>query len=789
MYPIVSNTRLAPDVSALIVRAPRIAEVRRPGQFVIVHRAPAAERIPLTIADADPARGTLTLAIRAVGKSTRELVAMAPGESIQDIVGPLGMPTELIDSGHAVCVGGGVGTAVVHPIAQGLHRRGVAVTSIVGGRSADQIIFENELRALGEVIVCTDDGSVGRHGFVTDALKDLLEAADVQAVYAVGPVPMMRAVAELTRPLGIHTIVSLNPVMIDGTGMCGGCRVTVGGETKFACVDGPEFDAHRVDFSLLADRLRTYEVYERRALTEHEGACRIDGDEPAHASAEPAVPRDDSGPAGGRAAADARAANDEPDPSTLPAWPISPKARMKIDRQAMPAQDPLQRASNFAEVNLGFGEHFAMLEAMRCLQCKKAACIAGCPVRVNIPRFLGYVAEGNFAAAAESLLADNALPAVTGRVCPQETQCEAECVRIEKGAPVGVGYLERFVADWARHHAQGAAPEPVRPSGKRVAIVGAGPGGLTAAGELVKHGHQVTVYEALHAPGGVLVYGIPEFRLPKEIVRQEVARLEQQGVVIECNTIIGRTYTLDELRQRFDALFIANGAGLPVFMNVPGENLKGVYSANEYLTRVNLMAAYAFPASDTPVLVGTNVVVVGGGNVAMDSVRTARRLGADAATIVYRRSKAEMPARLEEVHHAEEEGIRFELLAAPVEVLGTAEGWVSGLRCIRMELGEPDASGRRRPVPVAGSEFTIPCDTVIVAVGTRANPLLTASCPDLELNRWGNIVVDDNGMTSIAGVFAGGDIVRGAATVILAMGDGKRAAQAMDRYLAGGTLT
>jgi glutamate synthase (NADPH/NADH) small chain len=463
--------------------------------------------------------------------------------------------------------------------------------------------------------------------------------------------------------------------------------------------------------------------------------------------------------------------------------PISAKERMAIARQQMPARDPHERAATFREVNLGFCEQLALLEARRCLQCKSAKCIAGCPVLVNIPQFIARVAEGNLRGAAESLLADNALPAVTGRVCPQETQCEELCVRGLKGLPVAIGYLERFVADWARQHTDGTPAERRPSNGKRVAVVGSGPAGLTAAGELVKLGYDVTIYEAFHMPGGVLVYGIPEFRLPKEIVRQEVERLQANGVKIECNTVIGKTYTLQELRDRFDALFIANGAGLPVFMNVPGENLKGVYSANEYLTRVNLMTAYTFPETATPVLKGQRVAVVGGGNVAMDSVRTAKRLGADEATIVYRRGKAEMPARVEEVHHAEEEGIAFKLLVAPLEVMGNDAGWAAGLKCIQMELGEPDASGRRRPVPIAGSEFVVPCDTVVVAIGTRANPLLTASSPDLKLNKWGNIEADAQGMTSLPGVFAGGDIVRGAATVILAMGDGKRAAAAIDTYL------
>ena len=463
---------------------------------------------------------------------------------------------------------------------------------------------------------------------------------------------------------------------------------------------------------------------------------------------------------------------------------LTPKERMAIGRVGMPEQEPEVRAVNFREVNLGLTQQMAMLEAERCLQCPKPYCVGGCPVSVNIPRFLKLLREGDLPAAADSLMSDNALPCVTGRVCPQENQCEGVCVRAKKGDSVAIGHLERFVADWAQAHPEELIHTRPDPSGKAVAIVGSGPAGLTAAGELVKLGHDVTIYEAFHAAGGVLVYGIPEFRLPKDIVQAEVDRLVADGVKIVPNSIIGKTYTLPELRERFDAIFLAVGAGLPVFMDVPGENLKGVYSANEYLTRVNLMGAWNVD-SETPVLHGQRVAVVGGGNVAMDSVRTARRLGADEAVIVYRRGRDELPARAEEVHHAEQEGIRFDLLVAPVEVLGDDEGWVRALRCVRMELGEPDASGRARPVEVPGSEFEIPCEMVVIAIGTRSNPLLTSTAPDLKVSVRGYIETDEAGMTSMDGVFAGGDIVRGAATVILAMGDGKRASVAIDRYLRG----
>lgn len=448
----------------------------------------------------------------------------------------------------------------------------------------------------------------------------------------------------------------------------------------------------------------------------------------------------------------------------------------------MPEQAPNIRNANFAEVNLGLPEQVAILEAQRCLQCKDPKCVNGCPVNVNIPRFISLLSQGNLPDAARSLLGDNALPAVTGRVCPQETQCECECVRGLKGLPVAIGYLERYVADWSRENSGQLGSTLPAAGGKKVAVVGSGPAGLTAAGELAKLGYDVTIYEALHQPGGVLVYGIPEFRLPKAIVAKEIDRLKDLGVKIECNVIVGRTYTLPELKETFDAVFIANGAGLPTFMNIPGENLKGVYSANEYLTRVNLMAAYN-SNSETPVLRVRRAAVVGGGNVAMDAARTAKRMGAERVAIVYRRGKAEMPARAEEVHHAEQEGIDFELLAMPTEIVGDDKHWVTGLKCLRIQLGEPDASGRRKPEPIPGSEFIVDCDMVISALGSRANPLLTATCPELKLDKRGNIIADESGMTSIPGVFAGGDIVRGAATVILAMGDGKRAAQAIHAWM------
>ncbi len=461
------------------------------------------------------------------------------------------------------------------------------------------------------------------------------------------------------------------------------------------------------------------------------------------------------------------------------------KERMKLPRHPMPEQDPKVRARNFDEVPLGYTPETAKEEALRCIQCKKPTCIEGCPVKIDIPGFIKLVAEGDFLGAARKIKEKNALPAICGRVCPQEDQCEVRCVRGKKGEPVAIGRLERFVADYERSQGEVSIPEIAPPTGKKIAIVGSGPAGLTVAGDLIMLGHEVTIFEALHKPGGVLVYGIPEFRLPKDIVALEIDYLKKLGVKVETSNVIGKISTIDELfEEGYDAIFLGTGAGLPTFMNIPGENLDGIYSANEYLTRSNLMKAYLFPEYDTPIVKGKNAAVIGGGNVAMDSARTALRLGADNVYLVYRRSRKEMPARAEEAHHAEEEGIQFHLLTTPIRYIGNEKGWVIGMECLRMELGEPDSSGRRRPVPIEGSEFVMDVDTVVVAIGAGANPLIQSTTPGLDTNKWGYIVADEEtGQTSREGVFAGGDIVTGSATVILAMGAGRKAATAIHKYV------
>ena len=738
---IVEIRDLSPEIKLWKVYCPEIARAVRPGQFVVFRANDYAERIPLTVADFDRDTGLITVIFQTIGASTKKMALLDRGAVVMDVVGPLGHASDIEKYGTVVAVGGGIGVAPVYPIARALKEAGNRLISIIGTRTKDLLILEDEMRAISdELIVTTDDGSYGMHGFVTDAIGELFDRGEeVDRVVAIGPVVMMRAVANATRGREIPTIASLNSVMIDATGMCGCCRVTVGDETKFACVDGPEFDAHLVDFDELTRRQAMYEREEYRALWHHE--CMLEA-----ASAE---------------------------------------VEKAASRIPMPKQDHRARVNNFGEVALGYTREMAQQEALRCLQCKKAPCISGCPVEIDIPAFVRLVQAGDFLGAIRKIKEKNSLPGVCGRVCPQEEQCEIACVLSRKQQPVAIGRLERFVADYELEQGEVRAPAVKEHTGRRVAVVGAGPAGLTVAGELAKMGHDVTVFEALHKPGGVLVYGIPEFRLPKSIVQVECDYVMKLGVDFRTSHVVGQLGTLESLfDEGYEAVFVATGAGLPYFMNIPGENLNGVYSANEFLTRTNLMKAYLFPEYDTPIRVGHRVAVVGGGNVAMDAARCALRLGAEEVSIVYRRSRKEMPARDEEIENAVEEGVILRNLRNPVRLIDDGNGWVKEMELIEMELGEPDASGRRRPVPIEGSEHTIPVDVVVMAIGQGPNPLLTTSTKELELNKWGNIVADEEtGKTSMKGVFAGGDIVTGAATVILAMGAGKKAARAIDKYL------
>ena len=739
---------IAPEIKQFKIDAPLVARKGQPGQFVIIRISETGERIPLTIVDSDPDAGTITLIVQGIGKSTRDLNALETGETIRDLVGPLGNPSEIEHFGHVVVIGGGVGTAVSFPQAKALKKAGNHVTAIIGARTKSMVILEEEIRQIAdEVLVCTDDGSYCAQGFVTGQLQNLMDSGTaIDYVLAVGPIPMMRAVAEMTRPAGIKTIVSLNSIMVDGTGMCGGCRIIVDENVKFACVDGPEFDGHLVDFPTLINRNRAYQDEEECAL--EKAAKKIEKE--------------------------------------------NRREIRKIPRQPMPARDPFERTADFNEVNLGFTEALVQLEAQRCLHCKRPACVAGCPVGVKIPEFIQMISDQNYIQASRLIKEDNVLAAVCSRVCPQSDQCEGACILTRRGDSVAIGALARFVTDYERAHGDiSPAPAPtLKETGKKVAVIGSGPAGLSCAGDLVRLGHAVTVFEAFHEYGGVLIYGIPEFRLPKEIVREEVDALAALGVDFRPNTVIGVAYTIDELfdEEGYDAVFIGVGAGLPYFMNIPGENLVGVYSANEFLTRVNLMKAYRFPEYDTPIIncQDKHVAVIGGGNTALDSVRIALRLGAKKGSIYYRRTETEMPARIEEIEHAREEGVDFQFLNSPIAFKGDPQGWLQSMQMVRMALGEPDASGRRRPIPIEGSTFEVPVDLVIVAIGNGSNPILQRTTDDLEFNRWGNILVNPETMaTSKPGVFAGGDIVTGGATVILAMGAGRQAARSIHAYLNG----
>lgn len=781
MNKIIRKEQFSEKVFKLVVEAPLIARARKAGHFVIVRVGEHGERIPLTIAEADTARGTITLVVQETGYSSHKLCALSEGDYITDIVGPLGKATHIERFGTVVCAGGGVGIAPMLPIVQALKAAGNRVISILAGRTKELIILEKEMRASSdEVIVMTDDGSYGEKGLVTNGIETVLKREKVDKCFAIGPAVMMKFVCLLTKQYNIPTDVSLNTIMVDGTGMCGACRVTVGGKTKFVCVDGPEFDGHEVDFDEMLKRMGAFRDEERYAV-EHPHPDVIPT-----AAEEQAVPEAASAPGDEKA-------EDREDTSREATWrkelrsQMKPKERLAIARCVMPEVPPQVRAHQLRqEVNLGLSAEVAQREAHRCLDCANPGCVEGCPVGIDIPRFVKHIEKGEFLEAARTIKETSTLPAVCGRVCPQEKQCESRCIHHKMNSkPVAIGYLERFAADYERENAKPAPIVPAQHSGVKVAVVGSGPAGLSFAGEMTQRGYDVTVFEALHEIGGVLKYGIPEFRLPNRIVDFEINNLKESGVKFVKDCIVGKTVSIPELKEAgFKGVFVASGAGLPRFMGIPGENSINILSSNEYLTRVNLMDA-SNPDSDTPVPHGKHVAVVGGGNTAMDAVRTALRLGAETATIIYRRSEEEMPARVEEIHHAKEEGVRFLNLHNPLEYIADEKGHVRQVVLQKMELGEPDASGRRRPVPIEGATETIDADLVIVSIGVSPNPIVPHSVAGLEVSPKGTIVVDEAMKSSIPFIYAGGDIVRGGATVILAMGDGKRAANAMDLYLKG----
>ena len=767
MNTIVSKQFFSENVAEFVIKAPLIAKSRRAGHFVIVRTDAHGERMPLTIADANPEEGTITLVVQRIGLSSSKLCAMNVGDKLADVVGPLGKATEIKNFGTVVCACGGVGAAPMLPIAQALKQAGNRVITILAARTAELIILREQLAAVSdELIIMTDDGSLGQKGLVTNGVEQVILREKVDKCITIGPAIMMKFVALTTKQYNIPTDASLNTIMVDGTGMCGACRVTVGGKTKFVCVDGPEFDAHQVDFDEMLTRLRSYKNEETIAYSNastHSSISFPASHQPSHSNVTSEQP-------------------------IINEVVLTAKQRVAIPRVKMNELPAEERVKSLrSEVNQGLTFEQAVTEAHRCLDCKKPTCVQGCPVNINIPGFIKQLELGNILAASEVIKQSSTLPAVCGRVCPQEKQCEAQCIHIKMGhEPVAIGYLERFVADNAYAldtNVSKTSHQPNTTNAKRIAVVGSGPAGLAFAGDMAKLGYTVTVFEALHEIGGVLKYGIPEFRLPNSVVDQEIEGLRQLGVDFKTDVIIGKTLTIDDLKaEGYQGIFVGSGAGLPRFMGIPGENLNGVLSCNEYLTRVNLMDASS-EESDTPVLRAKNVAVIGGGNTAMDAVRTAKRLGAERAMIIYRRSEEEMPARIEEVRHAKEEGIEFLTLHNPIEYHADENGRVKEAVLQVMTLGEPDESGRRSPVALEGQTITIPVDEVIVSVGVSPNPLIPSTVAGLEISKRGTIVVDDNMQSSIPTLFAGGDIVRGGATVILAMSDGRKAAQSMHEYL------
>ncbi|MEE1288329.1 MAG: bifunctional dihydroorotate dehydrogenase B NAD binding subunit/NADPH-dependent glutamate synthase [Bacteroidaceae bacterium] len=782
MNKIVSKTQYSEKVYRLEIEAPLIAKARKAGHFVIVRVGEQGERMPLTIAGADTEKGTITLVVQKVGLSSTRLCDLNVGDEVTDIVGPLGKATHIENYGTVLCAGGGVGTAPMLPIIQALKAAGNRVISVIAGRSKDLIILEDEVRASSdEVIIMTDDGSYGKQGVVTVGMEEVIQREKVDKCFAIGPAIMMKFCCLLTKKYEIPTDVSLNTIMVDGTGMCGACRITVGGKTRFVCVDGPEFDGHQVDFDEMLKRAGSFRRVEQEEMSHL--------DNPIQCKAENTIVADEL------LSREAKDMDTETPMDVLTdrkaEWreelrkSMKGKERSEIERVKMPELDPVYRATTRTEeVNIGLTREQAITEAKRCLDCANPTCMQGCPVNINIPSFIKNIERGEFLNAARVLKSTSALPAVCGRVCPQEKQCESQCMHLKMGhQPVAIGYLERFTADFERESGHISLPEVAPSNGKKIAVIGSGPAGLSFAGDMAKYGYDVTVFEALHEIGGVLKYGIPEFRLPNKIVDVEIDNLRKMGVNFIKDCIVGKTISVKELEaEGFEGIFVGSGAGLPNFMNIPGENFINIMSSNEYLTRVNLMDA-SNPDTDTPINPAKSVMVVGGGNTAMDSCRTAKRLGAEKVYIVYRRSEAEMPARLEEVKHAKEEGIEFLTLHNPLEYLADEAGAVRAVVLQKMELGEPDASGRRSPQPIPGATVTLDIDQAIVAVGVSPNPIVPTSIEGLELGRKNTIVVGENMQTNLPTIFAGGDIVRGGATVILAMGDGRRAAQSMYEFL------
>ena len=724
------SVSLNPRIIRISVLSPFIAAKFLPGQFAVLMVSEKGERIPLTIVSSDREKGTISLIFQETGGTTGLLSKMDKGQSLYSLTGPLGSPLDVKHYGEVILVSGGIGTAEVFPVSKALKTAGNKVNVISGARTENLLILENELKRVSDKLyICTDDGSYGRKGNVTLVLKELLSRTSsgkqCGLVYTVGPISMMREVSNITRERKIETVACLNSLILDGTGMCGSCRVTVKGKVKFTCVDGPNFDAHSLDWD---------EIEKRNSLY-------VD------------------------------------------------KERIGLFRELPPAE----RIDNFSEVSLGYTEDEAVIEAERCLQCEEPACISGCPVGVDIKKFIYHIQRRDFKSAYLSIKDKNNFPSICGRVCPAEYQCRKSCVlNKNRNKPfaseeaVNINLLERFIGDWGMNNYSSGLKREFRLSNEnKTAVIGAGPAGLSAAGELARKGGKVVIFESLHKSGGALRYGIPQFRLPDEVLDFEIDYLKQSGVKIVNNFVAGKTVLLDDLfDQGFKSVFLGTGAGTPKFLGIKGEGLNNVYSANEFLTRINLMKAYKFPSFHTPVNSGKKIVVIGGGNTALDAARSALRLQKiqgimPGVTVLYRRTEVEMPVRRIELKHAKDEGVKFGFLTQPLEFFGNDKGFVKKIKCLRCRLGLPDDSGRSRPVPIEGSEFYLNCDLAIVAVGLRSNQIFTGTIQGLKLDRKGYVLVSPETMgTSIKGVYAGGDVV-GGVTVIEAMGMAKKAVKSM----------
>ncbi len=776
MNRITNKKQVSENVCFFEMEVLQTARCCKAGNFVIVRLDEKGERMPLAIVDSDASKGTITVAVERTGKTAEKICSLKEGDEIADVLGPLGNPIPIDNVGTVVCAGSGIGIASLFPLVKALKAKGNRVLTVVAGSNKEKIMLNEEFHKFSdEVTVMTEDGSDGERGSMIDGVEAFIRKESIGKLHVMASPVLMKECCEVAKKHEVPVSVSLHTTMLDGIGMCGACRLTIDGKLKFSCIDGPNFDGALVDWDEIINRSEFLAGSEEKNVSQEPSpkATQCQAQKPLFEMKMAPEPTDE--PLENLMDREAQWRKD------LRAS-MKPKERMALERTPMPVLDPEYRVmTRMEEVNMGYTKDMAMQEARRCLDCANPTCVKGCPANNHIPDFIKNVERGEFLAAARILKTTTLLPAVCGRVCPQEKQCEGSCIHLKMKRPaVAIGNIERFVADYERECGYVAKPEMEAANGIKVAVVGSGPAGLTFASDMAKHGYDVHVFESLHEIGGVLKYGIPEFRLPRRVVDVEIESLKEMGVHFHTNCAIGKTVTVEDLKKDgFKGFFVGTGAGVPNFMNIPGENALNILSANEFLMRVNLMNA-DIADTDTSVKLAKHVIVVGGGNTAMDSCCTARRLGAE-VTLVYRRSEEEMPACQDERNHAKEEGVNFLTLHNPLEYTVDENGAVKAAVLQEMQLGEPDASGRRRPVPIPGKTKTIETDMVVVAVGVSANP--PVGIKGLVTSKWNTIEVNEDMQTSCNDMFAGGDIVRGGATVILAMGDGKRAAEKMAQQL------